>query len=400
MIPELVEQTLNTPWHLAKGMAHLAGAPIRAITGTEYLPKDEEGLDDSDTWTSVYDVADPMMDITTVIYFYTELRSATKKRLEAYAKTKNLSVRVPFQKLCPDKKSDVETIRIAVAELKANLEALESKPSRVTAVVEYQKSLKKIEDIKAEFNLGDGDMQVFKIYFSILEEPKDVVKIKSDIELYKKYISPQFSFAFGGKDFNLDSVISMVDRDPDMFIHHIDDDFASPSFGFDVKNHVKSALVDEVVYAIAVSEKNKRITVVFRGSVNIQDWVKNVQISMTDLELPGFTTHENDMQPREMYGRVHEGFYKYLFEETKEDKNGFTHSKSEEIMDILMDLSEEYKGFSIFVTGHSLGEFLIRDDFLFYYCTSIIAAHFNNNCPITNTCLHLIVTCGNSQEDH
>ncbi len=170
MIPELVEQTLNTPWHLAKGMAHLAGAPIRAITGTEYLPKDEEGLGDSDTWTSVYDIADPMMDITTVIYFYTELRSATKKRLEAYAKTKKLSVRVPFQKLCPDKKSDVETIRIAVAELKANLKALESKPSRVTAVVEYQKSLKKIEDIKAEFNLGDGDMQVFKIYFAILEE--------------------------------------------------------------------------------------------------------------------------------------------------------------------------------------------------------------------------------------
>jgi hypothetical protein len=366
MIPDVVEKTLNAPWHLAKGVANLAGAPFRAITGTEYLPKDEEG---GESWTSVYDVADPMMDITTVIYFYTELRSATKKRLQAYAESKGLSVRVPFQKLFPDKQSDVEIIRKAVANLNASLEALESKPSRATAVIEYQENLKKIEEIKIRFHLGDGDIEVFKIYFSILEEPKDVVKIKSDIELYKKFISPQFSFLFGGKDFNLDSVISMVDRDPDMFIHHIDDDFASPSFGLDLKTHVKSAMVDEVVYSVVVSEKNKRITVVFRGSVNIQDWITNLQLSMTDLELPGFTSDENINQPREMFGRVHKGFYKYLFDETQMDKFGSTQSKSEEIMGILRDLTAEYKDFSIFVTGHSLGKFLNRNYRLFFIIT-------------------------------
>jgi hypothetical protein len=109
--------------------------------------------------------------------------------------------------------------------------------------------------------------------------------------------------------------------------------------------------------------------VVFRGSVNIQDWITNLQLSMTDLELPGFTSDENINQPREMFGRVHKGFYKYLFDETQMDKFGSTQSKSEEIMGILRDLTAEYKDFSIFVTGHSLGKFLNRNYRLFFIIT-------------------------------
>ena len=119
---------------------------------------------------------------------------------------------------------------------------------------------------------------------------------------------------------------------------------------------IKSAF-SEVVYAIAVSEKNKRITVVFRGSVNAKDWMTNVQMSMTDFELPGFTTEEARTQLRQMFGRVHGGFHEYLFGKTMRGMNGSTKSKAEEIMGTLTGLMEEYKGFSIFVTGHSLGKY-------------------------------------------
>ena len=351
LIPEVVTKTMNAPWHLAKGVANLAGAPIRAITGTEYLPESYSHETGNDK--TVYEIANPMMDITTVIYFYTELRASTRQRLEAFAKKKE---GFTYDLTDSDTTSDLEVIREALKSMNTTLEAIKStdEATATTAFTNYQSSLKEIKDLKTRYSLGDGDMQVLKIYFSILAEPKDLVQIKSDFELYTKYINPKFSFAFGGKGFNLQSVVDMVDRDPDMFIHHIDDDFAFTSM--DAAGFV-NGLNSEVVYAIVVSEKNKRITVVFRGSVNAKDWMTNVQMSMTDFELPGFTTEEARTQLRQMFGRVHGGFHEYLFGKTMRGMNGSTKSKAEEIMGTLTGLMEEYKGFSIFVTGHSLGKY-------------------------------------------
>lgn len=114
------------------------------------------------------------------------------------------------------------------------------------------------------------------------------------------------------------------------------------------------------MYAIVVSPANKRVTVTFRGSVNANDWITNAWglFVMTDFKLPGYTSEENAQRDtRQSYGRVHEGFYNYLFDKTKKGENESCKSKSEEIMGILTDLFEnECKGYSLCVTGHSLGK--------------------------------------------
>lgn len=114
------------------------------------------------------------------------------------------------------------------------------------------------------------------------------------------------------------------------------------------------------MYAIFVSPEHKRVTVAFRGSVNANDWITNTKGFgvMTDFKVPGYTSEEAELRDiRKSYGRVHEGFYEYLFGKTKKGLNGSYKSKAEEIMGILEGLFvKECKGFSLFVTGHSLGE--------------------------------------------
>ena len=330
LIPEVVEKTLNAPWHLLKKAADIGTAPLRYATNTRYLPEDYKNKKGENT--TVYEIANPMMDITTSIYYYTELRSETKKRLKEYAKSKKQSEGDKDKGLSDE---DLEVIRNAIS-------------SQVS-------SSEEIENLKKEFKLGDGDIQVFKVYFDILSEPKDIPKIKRDFELYGRYISFAFRKSFGGEKFNFKAVDDMAKRDPDMFIHHIDDDFATT-----IMNLVGGAFSD-VVYAIVVSPTSKRIIVVFRGSVNIKDWTKNFQPFMTDFELPGFTTAEAEKDKRETYGLAHKGYYDYLFGETKlEDSSNHRNiSKAEEIMGTLVGLlnKEEYKGFSVYVTGHSLGAY-------------------------------------------
>jgi hypothetical protein len=121
-----------------------------------------------------------------------------------------------------------------------------------------------------------------------------------------------------------------------------------------------NGLDSELVYAIFVSPENKMVTVAFRGSVNANDWYTNTKClgKMTDFKLPGYTSEETQRRgDSKSYGRVHEGFYEYLFGKTKKGDNGSNKSKAEEIIGILSVLFEkECKGFSLYVTGHSLGK--------------------------------------------
>ncbi len=353
LIPRIVANTLNFPWHVVKGVADVSSGPIRAITGTKYLPHNYTNPVGESDPASVYDIAKPMMDITTLIYYYTELRSAAKKRLIEFATEKNLTTDLTDPK---NKSSDLCTIRNAIKLRNQKLRELESaeKGDIEKAAIAYRESLEALGRLVDQFDLLDiEDMHVLNIYFTILSEPKDVVKIKNDFELYSKYVSPQFTFAFGGKEFQMQSVADMVERDPDVIIHSIDDDFAATSM--DMEGAIESAF-SEVVYAIVVSEKSERITVVFRGSVNAKDWLMNLQLDMTNFDLPGFTSESARSDPRQTFGRVHEGFYKYLFGKTKRGENGAMTSKAEEIMVTLAELKKKYEGFSIFVTGHSLGK--------------------------------------------
>eukprot|EP00574_Skeletonema_japonicum_P002923 CAMPEP_0201718292 /NCGR_PEP_ID=MMETSP0593-20130828/3834_1 /ASSEMBLY_ACC=CAM_ASM_000672 /TAXON_ID=267983 /ORGANISM="Skeletonema japonicum, Strain CCMP2506" /LENGTH=515 /DNA_ID=CAMNT_0048208555 /DNA_START=180 /DNA_END=1727 /DNA_ORIENTATION=+ len=342
LIPEPVEAALNFSWHVTKGIAHVSLWPVRAIMGTPDMPtthKPKEG-------ESVYDIADPMLDIASIIYYYTELRSETKVLLVKYAEKFNLTTK------------EIDIIRNAIMKTVTTLEAVkeveQADVSTSNVLADYQVSLKQLEDIKSRFNLTGGDVDVFTTYFNILKEPKSAESIKSDLLLYNDFISPLFRKSFGGSEWNVSNIISMVDRDPTMYIKEIDDDFSKKSFAKFI-----NGFESELVYAIFVSPANKRVTVAFRGSVNANDWKTNMYGFgvMTDFELPGYTSDESAARDaRQSYGRVHQGFYEYLFGKTKKGANESYKSKSEEIMGILCDLFEnECKGFSLFVTGHSLG---------------------------------------------
>jgi hypothetical protein len=139
-----------------------------------------------------------------------------------------------------------------------------------------------------------------------------------------------------------------------MYIHYIDDDFTSSSMDLDALAY---GLKAEMTWAIVVSKAEKKITVAFRGSVNPSDWITNVTLSMTDCVLPGFTS-KNSKGKGKTFGKVHKGFYEYLFGETMAGANGSTKSKGEEIIGMLKgDFFDkpEYRDYSLEITGHSLG---------------------------------------------
>jgi len=297
---------------------------------------------------NLYDVAKPNLDLCSLIYFYTELRSATKKKLKRFADRKNIDCQ-----LRGETPSTIEVLYNQIDEVNTNLENLKKANNAPAAQSKYQLSLRKLAELQEEHDLTDGDVDVFKTYFQIVsKKPKRYTDIKRDIQLYSSYIDPLFVTAFGGKDFHVEKVESLVDLDPEAYLYYIDDDFVSTSLnpsgfinGFD----------SEVVYAIAVSDATETISVVFRGSVNANDWLTNVQVNSTECKFPGFTSREDESKPKRSFGLVHEGFYKYLFGETEAGFDGRTISKGEAIMGRLMTLKKQKEGYKFVFTGHSLG---------------------------------------------
>ena len=81
---------------------------------------------------------------------------------------------------------------------------------------------------------------------------------------------------------------------------------------------------------ITISEVNKRITVVFRGSESRRDWYYDLSVLKTKL-------HDN------VY--VHGGFYKQLC-----DENTLDNLKKD-----ITELIKKHSDYEIFITGHSLG---------------------------------------------
>ena len=92
-------------------------------------------------------------------------------------------------------------------------------------------------------------------YFDILELPKSAVEIKADLLLYKDWISLVVN-VWGGPEFHLDAMDSLVDKDPDAEIIYVDDEYYTTLAGYGT----------ELVYGIAISHKRRSIFVVFRGS--------------------------------------------------------------------------------------------------------------------------------------
>ena len=195
---------------------------------------------------------------------------------------------------------------------------------------------------------------LYSQYFDILSEPKDMVAIKGDLIRYDKFIDPQFRLGFGGSEWNRKNVEDMIQSGEKSYVHHIDDDFASTSMDLDGI----FGFWNECLWAIVVCPKKKKVTVVFRGTaMNPRDWIADFNAFMVPCEFPGYTT-ANAKGTKQAFGKVHLGFYKYLFGKTKKGANGSCKSKGEEIVGMLKaDFFDkpEYKDFSLEVTGHSLG---------------------------------------------
>ena len=349
---------LTAPIRLAVGLPMAASLAVNNLLFKKDIKSGERPSDETLIKLeerSLYDLASPNLDLCFIIYYYTELRSSTKLRLKSFAEKKKLSFK--FGKT----PSDIELLYNAFRGLKKTRANLETALSPSVAIAEYKGSLNGIEDLRIRFNLTSGDIKILEEYFEILSlEPKSNTDMKRDLRLYSSYIDPQFRLFFGGKDFNVETVEALVDLDETSYIHKIDDDFVTTSIDL---SEVMNNLGAELVYAIAISDKFKTISVVFRGSINIQDWLQNLDLNSTECKFPGFTT-ERGMGEIEQtsFGKVHAGFYEYLFGKTREGRNGSSKSKGEEIMGILTSLVQgEKKGYRVVFTGHSLGKTTLID---------------------------------------
>uniref|UniRef100_A0A7S4QJ03 Fungal lipase-type domain-containing protein n=1 Tax=Ditylum brightwellii TaxID=49249 RepID=A0A7S4QJ03_9STRA len=107
----------------------------------------------------------------------------------------------------------------------------------------------------------------------------------------------------------------------------------------------------EAIYCLCVNRKTKTVTVVFRGSVTAHNWVRNLQIVMTDHRNPIW---EENYDGWDNVISLHTGFSLYLLRKRKVDGN----RKIDEIFTRLDHIGRELDSegrYHVCVTGHSLG---------------------------------------------
>jgi predicted lipase len=201
------------------------------------------------------------------------------------------------------------------------------------------------ENLGKEKGMTEADMALADRQFEILHLPKSSTEILSDLTVNADYVGLKvFMAGFGGEEINIEAIKSIISRDGSTpsEISYINDDFSSEGL---------TGLKSELTYGITVHHELQRVAVVFRGSTALNDWMMNVKIDDTAFDLPG-----PHAKTRTNYGRVHEGFYKYLFDNTnKPGRDGRTISKAEEIMGKIQALFKMYPDYKLWVTGHSLG---------------------------------------------
>lgn len=123
------------------------------------------------------------------------------------------------------------------------------------------------------------------------------------------------------------------------------DEFDADIVEFD-DEFMEEGFHSELVFAVIVNRTQKRITVVFRGSVSPKDFFVDLSMQMVTPDLI------DDFASKET--QIHVGFAEYLFGKTL-DENGL--SKYHQILDILQQLYAKpmYKNFELYLSGHSLG---------------------------------------------
>jgi len=104
------------------------------------------------------------------------------------------------------------------------------------------------------------------------------------------------------------------------------------------------------VYTVVKDTINKRVIASFRGSVTLNDWLANLNALLTEMETPKKirSKMEEDLQERIL---VHRGFYEYLFDNNQMRGD----QRYDRLIQDIRDAIGGEDGYSVYITGHSLG---------------------------------------------
>ena len=106
----------------------------------------------------------------------------------------------------------------------------------------------------------------------------------------------------------------------------------------------------DVVYGICCQRKEKRVTVVFRGTVNSHNWLINLKLSTNPIPNPISEDYPNKADMLDL----HTGFSLYMLRRRKDTKM----NKIEEIFQKVDEIGREMAPngyYKLSITGHSLG---------------------------------------------
>jgi len=191
------------------------------------------------------------------------------------------------------------------------------------------------QHISKRRNLFDG---------TYLKNPVTVHDIRKFVVTNQKYLVDDE----GGLEFNLEGD-GNVDTDGDgkadlgilKRIMQVDDEFP----GLNIVEFNDRLRGSELVYSIIINPAEKRVTVVFRGSVTTMDWLMDLFLFKTLPEEIKSFSNENV--------GIHNGFADYLFGDAGETGD----TKFNQILKILKQIysKRKYAKYQIYVTGHSLG---------------------------------------------
>jgi len=107
---------------------------------------------------------------------------------------------------------------------------------------------------------------------------------------------------------------------------------------------------EEIVHAIVVNGAQKRISVIFRGSVTQKDFVQDAKCAQKKIDNPVASLVEKEELKAEDI-RIHTGFHQYLFHLNKETGK----TRLQEILDDVVESLRSNPGFDLYSSGHSLG---------------------------------------------
>jgi len=320
----------------ADSAAVLVGSKIVSpVVGLLPKPDEHMQLEDDPEFTptsiSLYDEMDSMLSASTLVYTFVYLRNEAKEAKKAFQKKYKLKDR--DMKDLENQWNLVKSIKLNITQAEQSKTAADLNALKVTYYDELQ-NLKRLFNKKSA-DITESEMVDVEKQFDLLSLPKTAADIRDDfknnMESVKTYVE-----LFGGQEFNEKTIQKLTGARWEGFLHAVDDDYP---FGPNT----------ELTWAITINHTMKRIAVVFRGSTALEDFVIDATLQPSDFKVDG---PESAAPP---LGKVHSGFYKYLYSNTQVGSDGRDISKSEAIMGKLHELFGQYKDYKLYVTGHSLG---------------------------------------------